>query len=90
MSRYQLSNGNRIVASADFIAAHYPDAVPLPDDPDIAESDQAMAELAALDAKTGMSRMMRETLIAIAGNAAPKSLKDVEASASALRVKVKK
>lgn len=43
--------------------------------------ERAYAELARIDADSGMSRAMRETLIAIGAEKTPKSVKDFEAAA---------
>jgi hypothetical protein len=43
------------------------------------------AALAAIDRQSGMGRLLRETLIAIGGNAVPAILKTHENSAAALR-----
>ena len=40
--RYQLADGNVIIATPEFVAQHYPDAVLLPD-PDRAEPEQETA-----------------------------------------------
>ena len=48
----------------------------------------AAAKLAEIDARSGMSRLMRETLIALAGANAPATLKTYETQAAAERAKL--
>lgn len=48
----------------------------------------AVAKLAEIDAKSGMSRLMRETLMTLAGAAAPATLKNYETQAAAERAKL--
>jgi len=47
--------------------------------------EKAFAELAKIDADSGMSRSMRETLIAIGAEKVPQSVKDFEAAAAVER-----
>ena len=54
------------------------------------EKELAAEKLAEIDAKTGMSRLLRETLISMAGAAAPKTLTDAEAEAAINRGKLTK
>ena len=51
--------------------------------------EAALARLAAIDAESGMPRMMRETLRAIAGAQAPAALVAVETEAAAEREKLR-
>jgi hypothetical protein len=53
------------------------------------EKETALDELAEIDRKTGMTRMMRETLIAIAGEKVPAALTAEEAKAVTARNKLK-
>lgn len=53
------------------------------------EKEAALARLAELDAQSGMPRLMRETLRAIAGAQAPAALVAVEAEAAAEREKLR-
>lgn len=60
----------------------------------IHEEAPSVKEIAAralvdIDAKAGMPRLMRETLLAIAGDKAPKQLVDIEAQAALERAKLK-
>jgi len=52
-----------------------------------AAARQVLTDLAAIDAETGMSRLQRETLLAIAGTKAPAKLSEAEAKAAILRAK---
>lgn len=54
------------------------------------EAETAIEALSAIDVETGMTRLMRETLIAIAGAAAPAKLADAEARAALARGKLAK
>lgn len=54
------------------------------------EAERAARDLAEVDAATGMSRTMRETLVAIAGDKAPAYLLSQEAKAVAARERLKK
>ncbi|MDZ7593218.1 MAG: hypothetical protein U0932_01075 [Thiobacillus sp.] len=54
------------------------------------EAETALEELRAIDAETGMTRLMRETLIAIAGAAVPAKLAEAEARAAVGRGKLAK
>lgn len=47
--------------------------------------DAAMRKLERLDKESGMSRLMRETLLAIAGSSAPARLSEVEQDAQQAR-----
>lgn len=77
---------NRIVADEAFVKRQYKEYRELPEpppDPNIA----ILAELAAIDTTTGMSRTMREQLAAMP--TATAYLKSVEAQAATLRGKLK-
>lgn len=54
------------------------------------EAEAAEAALVEIDRKSGMSRLMRETLIAIAGASAPAMLVQHEQNAAAQRAKLAK
>ncbi len=60
------------------------------DQPDKSQEGKALADLDDVDRKTGMGRLMRETLIAIAGGKAPARLLELEAKAVAARDKLAK
>jgi hypothetical protein len=49
------------------------------------KKEKALDELALIDQKSGMSRTMRETLIAVGAEKAPAVVKDFEAAAAVLR-----
>ena len=85
MSTYKLSNGNIIVAGADFIAANYPDAV-LQAEPVADPRHAIVAQLTAIDTTTGMSRSLRECFIA-AGTASA-YVQQQETAAAALRAQL--
>jgi hypothetical protein len=55
----------------------------------LSQKDIAARVLAEIDERAGMPRLMRETLIAIAGDKAPQRLKDLEAQAAAERLRLK-
>jgi hypothetical protein len=52
------------------------------------EAETAIETLRAIDSETGMSRLMRESMIALLGAAAPQKLKDKENEAAAARAKL--
>ena len=54
------------------------------------EAEAAAAALAEIDRRSGMSRLLRETLRAIAGQAAPATLVQYETDAAAHRAKLNK
>ena len=54
------------------------------------EKTAALAKLAAIDAESGMNRLLRETLRALAGDKAPARLIALEADAAAERAKLEK
>lgn len=54
------------------------------------EKEAALARLAELDAQSGMSRLMRETLRALAGSSAPAQLVAIETEAASERAKLAK
>ena len=85
MSTYKLSNGNIIVAGADFIAANYPDAV-LQAEPATDPRSAIIAQLVAIDTATGMSRSLRECFIT-AGTASA-YVQQQETTAAALRTQL--
>lgn len=96
MARYKLISAGQIVNIALFddprvaLEAGY---VPARDDDQIvfalpSEKDAARARLAAIDAESGMSRLLRETLRSLAGANAPALLVQFEAEAAAERAKL--
>jgi len=52
------------------------------------EAEAAIAALAEIDRRSGMSRLLRETLLALAGTNAPAMLKTYETQAAAQRAKL--
>lgn len=53
------------------------------------EKALAAAKLAEIDRKSGMSRLLRETLLAVAGANAPQVLRDYEAEAATHRARLR-
>lgn len=101
----QIDESGRVVASLDtaepVVAAHM---IAVDDGADVlgmrwsgsgfepvvpTAKEAALARLAAIDAESGMPRMMRETLRAIAGAQAPAALVAVETEAAAEREKLR-
>jgi len=75
---------NTIIADRAFVDAAYPGRYRALAEP---VQDTTRAELAALDAQTGMSRLLREQFAALP--TATQELKDIEAKAQQLRGKLK-
>jgi len=83
MMKYRLEDGNIILADQDFIDAHHPGAVLLPDGPLPAQRAAILSQLAEIDAATDKPRTRRELLL---NNAATKAwLTAQDAAAVALR-----
>ena len=85
MARYQLPDGNVIVADAEFVAAHYPDAVLVPEPEAPALSDWRITRLAFRNRFTTAEKVALE----LASIDDPSATMGQRQGAAALRVYLK-
>ncbi|MGB3068437.1 MAG: hypothetical protein WBC18_07815 [Ottowia sp.] len=85
MTRYQLTDGNVIVADAEFISEHHPDAVLQPEIPVIPEADSRLSRLAFRNRFTTAEKVALE----IASLDDPAATEEHRQEAAALRVYLK-
>lgn len=85
MARYQLTDGNEIVADAEFIAEHHPDAVLVPEVEAAAPQDSRLSRLAFRNRFTTAEKVGLE----IASLDDPSATMEQRQDAAALRVYLK-